>query len=76
MFAFLAGHRRRVFPDGLFADLFPSTTGRPSIPADVIASVLVLQILHHLFHLRIAGLNLRRLLNLGLTRTGQGSALA
>jgi hypothetical protein len=48
VFGFLAEHRRRVFPDGLFADLFPSTTGRPSIPADVIASVLVLQTLHHL----------------------------
>jgi hypothetical protein len=48
VFAFLAEHRRRVFPDGLFADLFPSSTGRPSIPADVIASVLVLQTLHHL----------------------------
>jgi hypothetical protein len=48
VFAFLAEHRRRVFPDGLFADLFPSGTGRPSIPADLIASVLVLQTLHHL----------------------------
>jgi hypothetical protein len=46
VFAFLAEHRRRVFPDELFADLFKSATGRPSIPADVIASVLVLQHLH------------------------------
>jgi hypothetical protein len=46
VFAFLAEHRRRVFPDELFADLFRSGTGRPSIPADVIASVLVLQSLH------------------------------
>jgi IS5 family transposase len=46
VFAFLAEHRRRVFPDELFADLFRSATGRPSIPCDVIASVLVLQHLH------------------------------
>jgi hypothetical protein len=44
--AFLAEHRREVFPDGLFADLFPSGRGRPSVPAEVIASVLVLQTLH------------------------------
>lgn len=37
-----------MFPDGLFADLFASSMGRPSVPADVIASVLVLQTLHHL----------------------------
>jgi hypothetical protein len=37
-----------VFPDGLFADLLGSRTGRPSIPADVIASVLVLQTPHYL----------------------------
>lgn len=48
VFAFLAEHRHRVFPDELFVDLFPSGTGRPSIPADLIASVLVLQSLHHL----------------------------
>jgi hypothetical protein len=44
--AFLAEHRREVFPDGLFVDLFPSGRGRPSVPAEVIASVLVLQTLH------------------------------
>jgi hypothetical protein len=48
MFAFLAGHRRELFPDELFADLFPSRRGRPSIPADVVASVIVLQTLHGL----------------------------
>jgi hypothetical protein len=48
VFAFLAGHRRELFPDELFADLFPSRRGRPSIPADVVASVLVLQTLHGL----------------------------
>jgi DDE family transposase/transposase-like protein DUF772 len=45
VYAFLADHRREVFPDGLFADLFPSGRGRPSVPAEVIASVLVLQTL-------------------------------
>jgi hypothetical protein len=46
VFAFLAEHRRRLFPDELFADLFRSGTGRPSVPADVMASVIVLQTLH------------------------------
>ena len=48
VFAFLAAHRRVLFPDDLFADLFPSRRGRPSIPADVVASVIVLQTLHGL----------------------------
>jgi IS5 family transposase len=43
--AFLAEHRRRLFPDEMFADLFPSGRGRPSVPADVIATVMVLQAL-------------------------------
>ena len=46
VFGFLAEHRHEVFGDELFADLFPSRTGRPSIPSDVIGSVLVLQVLH------------------------------
>jgi hypothetical protein len=45
VYAFLAAHRREVFPDGMFADLFPSGRGRPSIPGDVIACLLVLQTL-------------------------------
>jgi len=48
VFAFLAEHRQRLFPDEAFADLFPSGRGRPSIPADVVASVMVLQALHGL----------------------------
>ena len=48
MFAFLAKHRQDVFPDGEFEDLFPSGRGRPSIPASVMASILVLQTLHDL----------------------------
>jgi hypothetical protein len=45
VYAFLAEHRGVVFPDGLFADLFASGKGRPSVPGEVIASVLVLQTL-------------------------------
>ena len=46
--AFLADHRRDLFPDELFADLFPSGRGRPSVPADVMASAMVLQALEGL----------------------------
>jgi hypothetical protein len=45
VYAFLAEHRRELFADELFADLFPSHLGRPSVPADVVAVVLVLQAL-------------------------------
>src|SRR3954466_11970375 len=48
VFGFLAGHRRELFPDELFADLFPSGRGRPSVPADVMAAVITLQALHGL----------------------------
>src|SRR5215217_1640726 len=48
VYAFLAEHRRELFPDARFADLFPSPLGRPSVPADVIAAVLVLQALQGL----------------------------
>ena len=46
--AFLADHRQQLFPDQLFADLFPSGRGRPSVPADVVATVMVLQALEGL----------------------------
>ena len=46
--AFLADHRRDLFPDAMFEDLFPSRRGRPSVPADVVASVMVLQALEGL----------------------------
>src|SRR4249919_2155890 len=46
MFAFLAANRQEVFGDEDFADLFPSGKGRPSVPASVMASVMVLQVLH------------------------------
>jgi len=48
VFAFLAGHRDELFPDAMFADLFRSSRGRPSVPAPVVATVLVLQALHGL----------------------------
>jgi IS5 family transposase len=46
--AFLAEHRSAVFPDEMFEDLFPTGRGRPSVPADVIATVMVLQALEGL----------------------------
>lgn len=48
VYAFLAEHRLRLFPDEMFADLFGSGRGRPSVPADVIATVMVLQSLEGL----------------------------
>lgn len=48
MHAFLASHRTELFPDELFEDLFPSGRGRPSVPAEVIATVMVLQALEGL----------------------------
>ena len=48
VYAFLAEHRHDLFPDDAFEDLFPSKLGRPSTPADVIASVMVLQTLNNL----------------------------
>ncbi len=46
MFAFLAAHRQELFRDEDFTDLFPSGKGRPSVPASMMASVMVLQVLH------------------------------
>jgi Transposase DDE domain/Transposase domain (DUF772) len=48
VFGFLARHRQELFPDSFTADLFGSGTGRPSLPADLIGSVLVLKELHDL----------------------------
>jgi hypothetical protein len=48
VFAFLGAHRQELFPDAMFADLFPTGRGRPSVPADVMASVITLQALHGL----------------------------
>lgn len=46
--AFLARHRKELFPDELFEDLFPSDRGRPSVASDVIAAVMVLKSLEGL----------------------------
>jgi len=43
VYAFLADHRLDLFPVDAFADLFPSGRGRPSVPADVIASAMILK---------------------------------
>jgi transposase len=45
VFAFLAAHRHELFPEEMFADLFKAG-GRPSVPAEVMASVIVLQTLN------------------------------
>lgn len=46
--AFLADHRSELFREEDFADLFPSSRGRPSIPAVLVCSVMVLQALEGL----------------------------
>ena len=43
VYAFLADHRTDVFPDDMFEDLFPSRRGRPSVPAGVVASAMILK---------------------------------
>ena len=48
VFAFLAEYRRELFPDSFTADLFSSRTGRPSLPANLVGSVLVLKELYDL----------------------------
>ena len=48
VFRVLAEHRRVLFPEAMFEDLFPSGRGRPSVPVDIAASILVLQALHGL----------------------------
>ncbi|MFG1615397.1 IS1182 family transposase [Nonomuraea wenchangensis] len=47
VYAFLAEHRDELFPEEMFADLYAATDGRPSIPPQVLACVLVLQVLLH-----------------------------
>ena len=48
VFAFLAAHRLELFPDSFTGDLFTSSTGRPSLPADLVGAVLVLKELYDL----------------------------
>src|ERR1039458_2714845 len=48
VYSFLADHRNELFKDEDFADLFPSGKGRPSVPAVLVCSVMVLQALEGL----------------------------
>jgi transposase len=48
VFAFLAEHRTELFPESFIADLLGSRTGRPSLSADLVGSVLVLKELYDL----------------------------
>ena len=48
VFAFLAVHREALFPAGMFADMYPSPNGRPSMPPQVLAVTVVLQALYGL----------------------------
>src|SRR5215468_9266053 len=43
VFAFLAEHRERLLPSEMFADMYPSANGRPSLPPQVLAATVVLQ---------------------------------
>jgi Transposase domain (DUF772) len=48
VYAFLADHRQQLFPPELFADLARQGGGHPSVPAEVVATVMVLQALEGL----------------------------
>ncbi len=48
VYAFFADHRHQLFPPELFADLTRQGGGHPSVPAEVVASVMVLQALEGL----------------------------
>ena len=48
VYAFLADHRQQLFPPELFADVGRQSGGHPSVPAEVIATVMVLQALEGL----------------------------
>jgi IS5 family transposase len=48
VYAFLADHRHQLFPPELFADLTRQGRGHASVPAEVIATVMVLQALEGL----------------------------
>jgi Transposase domain (DUF772) len=45
VYAFLADHRHELFPPERFADLARQGGGHPSVPAEVVATVMVLQAL-------------------------------
>lgn len=46
IFSFLRDHRRELFPEDDFPDLFPSGLGRGSLPGSQMAAVLMLQALY------------------------------
>jgi hypothetical protein len=46
VFGFLRDHRRDVFPEDDFSDLFPSGLGRGSLPGSQMAAVMLLQALY------------------------------
>jgi hypothetical protein len=48
VYAFLADHRQQLFPPGLFADLVVQGRSHPSVPTQVVATVMVLQALQGL----------------------------
>jgi len=48
VFAFLAEHREALFPAEMFADMYPSRNGRPSMPPQILAAAVTLQALHGL----------------------------
>ena len=48
MYAFLADHRHQLFPPEALVDLTRQGRGHPSVPAEVVASVMVLQALEGL----------------------------
>jgi hypothetical protein len=48
VYAFLADHRHELFPPELFADVARQGGGHPSVPAEVVATVMVLQALEGL----------------------------
>jgi Transposase domain (DUF772) len=48
VYAFLADHRHQLFPPELFTDIARQGGGHPSVPAEVVATVMVLQALEGL----------------------------
>ncbi|MFF7358612.1 IS1182 family transposase [Streptomyces filipinensis] len=54
VFAFLAEHRETLFPEAIFADMYPSPNGRPSVPPGVLACAIVLQTLQGLSDMETA----------------------
>ena len=45
VFAFLAEQRTALFPASMFADMYPSANGRPSMPPAILAAAVTLQAL-------------------------------